>query len=83
MSRNGYTNDDTWFVASACDNTEAFQHTINEMGLRAKNGDVDGAAEELRRLTVDDGAADHIPSDCNFDLVDWVDIVTTWARDAA
>ncbi|WP_139286190.1 hypothetical protein [Tsukamurella tyrosinosolvens] len=83
MTRNGYSNDDTWLVAASCDNTQGFEPIENRIGLRARSGDVAGAADELQALVTRTSTVKYLSDEIDYAQVDWTDIVTTWAQDAA
>lgn len=84
MSYNGWTNDSTWGVAGACDNTEAFQTTRAAIASRARNGDVAGAAAQLQDHVQTRGQlAATLPSWVDFAAVNWAELVTGWAGDDA
>lgn len=84
MSSHGWTNDSTWGVAGACDNTEAFEATRVAIASRARDGDVAGAAAWLRDRVQNRGQLSAtLPSWVDFATVNWTELVTGWAQDAA
>ena len=85
MDAHGWTNDHTWGVAGACDNTATFADALATIVSAARgDGDVSGAAAQLREAVQSRGAlATTLPSWVDLGAVDWAELVSTWARDAA
>ncbi|MCC9179528.1 hypothetical protein MMAG44476_21952 [Mycolicibacterium mageritense DSM 44476 = CIP 104973] len=84
MTYNGWTNDHTWGVAGACDNTGSFQDTVARITAVALGGDIAGAADQLRDSVAVRGAvASTLPSWVDLAAVNWTELVTSWAQDAA
>ncbi|MEB3022924.1 MULTISPECIES: hypothetical protein [Mycolicibacter] len=82
MSSHGWTNDSTYGVAGACDNTYHFQSTLQAIIDVAQQGDVDAAANQLREAVQDRNLlADTLPSWVNLSEVNWHELVHGWAQD--
>jgi hypothetical protein len=83
MSCNGWTNDHTWGVAGACDNTASAQATVQSIIDTARGGQIDAAAGALREAVVNSNLLDGtLPSWVDLDAVNWTELVQGWAADA-
>lgn len=82
MSSHGWTNDSTYGVAGACDNTQSFQSALQAIVAIARRGDVDTAANQLRdAVQVRKSLAGTLASWVNLDEVNWQELVGQWAQD--
>lgn len=81
-SSHGWTNDSTWGVAGACDNTERFQGVLRDVVAVARQGDVDRSADQLREAVETRRLlADTLPSWVDLSEVNWRELVDAWAHD--
>lgn len=83
MAHNGWSNEHTWAVVAAADNTSDFycgpRKAIRQL---ARTGDLDGSAARLRQQVVDERVlGDAVPSWADLSQVDWTEIVTSWAQE--
>ena len=82
MSSHGWTNDSTWGVAGACDNTERFQGALHAIVDVARRGDIDTSADQLRdAVQTRNLLADTLPSWVDLGEVNWRELVGQWAED--
>jgi hypothetical protein len=83
MSSYGWTNDHTWGVAGACDNTVAAVATVQSIIDTARGGQIDEAAHALRDAVVNRNLLDGtLPSWVDLAAVNWTELVQGWAADA-
>lgn len=82
MSTHGWTNDSTWGVAGAADNTASFVPRFGQILATAKAGQIATAAEQLR-IAVQDRRelAATLPSWVTLSEVNWTELVSSWAAD--
>lgn len=84
MTYNGWTNDHTWGVAAACDNTESFSGRLAGIVAAARRGTVAEAAASLEEAVAREKAlGSNLASWVDLSAVNWTELVTSWASDAA
>ena len=84
MTYNGWTNDHTWGVAGACDNTESFADQLADIVKTARLGMVIAAAHTLEAVVRNEKVlGSNLPSWVDLDAVNWTELVEGWASDAA
>ncbi len=82
MSSHGWTNDSTFGVAGACDNTASFQHSLQAIVDVARRGDIETSAAQLRAaVQTGNQLASTLPSWVNLEEVNWRELVGEWAKD--
>lgn len=81
MSTHGWSNDSTWGVAGACDNTFDFQRQhLPPILVTARAGNTAAAADMLRTAVAERNALNGtLPSWVDLGTVDWTELVTSWA----
>ena len=81
MTSNGYTNEHTLNAAMAIDNTREFYFGPRAAAVsKALDGDISGAAADLRHAAVSQGI---LPGHVNVDDVDFTQLITKAAEEAA
>lgn len=83
MSSHGWTNDSTWGVAGACDNTSSFQGDQQTIAGVARLGMTIAAADQLRDAVVSKKLDATLPSWVDLAEVDWLQLVQSWALEDA
>lgn len=82
MSSHGWTNDSTFGVAGACDNTASFESSLQTIVDVARGGDIETSASQLRdAVQTRQLLAGTLPSWVNLDEVNWRELVSQWAQD--
>lgn len=82
MSSYGWTNDSTYGVAGACDNTASFEDSLRAIVDVARGGDIETSASQLRDAVQTRALlAATLPSWVNLDEVNWRELVSQWAQE--
>lgn len=81
MSSNGWTNDHTWGVAGAVDNTADFDSQRRAIIDVARNVGPHTAANYLRDVIAGGRLTATLPSWVDLAEVDWLKLTTSWADD--
>ncbi|MFA5709322.1 hypothetical protein [Mycolicibacterium sp.] len=82
MSSHGWTNDSTWGVAGACDNTEAFAPQLQQILTAARAGDPETAARDLQEaVQARNVLGSNLANWVTLGEVNWRELIDTWAAD--